>query len=419
LVFQNQTYIDQILQYLISSKIGWIRVFSAEECADLCDENPACASFEFKPSTSEGPGRRSAICSLNWEEKPTDAKPALSSLFCRKPSLLKPYTVSSDTGDFWLTKGANASIFTSLFTFWAYDHPVEAMQQFTVSVLNDPIRLRLDEGELGAAHKAAGWRRMFAFWASAEKRPGLSPVTAAPQTEAPHSLSLSRGDEDVWNPRSTKFWAYLPPLFTRHLCQLHVVVEKELVEQLAGGDMAVMTRKVEKELVEQLAGGDMAVMTRKVEEVVSKLNQIYVGSIFQEYGIQFRVVKVQLAELDCKERECSQVERLLEWFTDQEADTEACLKYLFTFREFSEGTTGLGWKGSICTKKFKSRRMAPRNCGLVTFLNNNKTRTTAEAARTLAHEIGHNFGANHEEDTPCEATAGGGEGKLAGGIGVR
>ena len=132
LVFQNQTYIDQILQYLISSKIGWIRVFSAEEvsddyddddneicdgqwplimiipcllsliiivlkmdydgpvmwrsssssmhhhhiilmniiisfdfylqCADLCDENPACASFEFKPSTSEGPGRRSAIC---------------------------------------------------------------------------------------------------------------------------------------------------------------------------------------------------------------------------------------------------------------------------------------------------------------------------------------------------------------------
>jgi len=83
---------------------------------------------------------------------------------------------------------------------------------------------------------------------------------------------------------------------------------------------------------------------------------------------------------------------------EQEADTEACLKYLFTFREFSEGTTGLGWKGSICTKKFKSRRMAPRNCGLVTFLNNNKTRNIAE--------IGHNFGANHEEDTPCEAAAG-------------
>ena len=28
----------------------------------------------------------------------------------------------------------------------------------------------------------------------------------------------------------------------------------------------------------------------------------------------------------------SEVEDLLEWFTEQEADTEACLKYLFTFR---------------------------------------------------------------------------------------
>ena len=32
------------------------------QCADLCDENPACASFEFQQSTSEGLGRRSAIC---------------------------------------------------------------------------------------------------------------------------------------------------------------------------------------------------------------------------------------------------------------------------------------------------------------------------------------------------------------------
>ena len=67
------------------------------------------------------------------------------------------------------------------------------------------------------------------YVSSAEKRPGLSPVTAAPkvvfffvflfsvflsvfmQTEAPHSLSLSRGEEEEWNPRSTTFWAYLPP----------------------------------------------------------------------------------------------------------------------------------------------------------------------------------------------------------------
>ena len=31
---QSRTCIDQILEYLISLKIGWIRVFSAEEVSD-------------------------------------------------------------------------------------------------------------------------------------------------------------------------------------------------------------------------------------------------------------------------------------------------------------------------------------------------------------------------------------------------
>ena len=39
MVFQNHTYIDQILRYLISSKIGWIRVFSAEEVSDDYDDD--------------------------------------------------------------------------------------------------------------------------------------------------------------------------------------------------------------------------------------------------------------------------------------------------------------------------------------------------------------------------------------------
>ena len=34
-----------------------------------------------------------------------------------------------------------------------------------VMMMMSMTRLRLDEGELGAAHKAAGWRQMFAFWA--------------------------------------------------------------------------------------------------------------------------------------------------------------------------------------------------------------------------------------------------------------
>ena len=63
------------------------------------------------------------------------------------------------------------------------------------------------------------------FASSSEKRPGLNPVTAMAQVpvlslsvffsifkqaEPPHSLILSRGDADEWNPRSTTFWTYLP-----------------------------------------------------------------------------------------------------------------------------------------------------------------------------------------------------------------
>ena len=58
-----------------------------------------------------------------------------------------------------------------------------------------------------------------------------------------------------------------------------------------------------------------------MEEVVSKLNEIYAESIFQEFGIKFRVLKVsatiatkrisilqvELAGEECNGRECSQV----------------------------------------------------------------------------------------------------------------
>ena len=125
-------------------------------------------------------------------------------------------------------------------------------------------RLRLEEGQLGDAHKTAGWRQMFAFWArwanpwswsyywfwslswpwswslslslwassliiferlwtvqrrdvdftrSQQQLRSSSSFSALLSTkeEAPHRLTLSRGEVDQWNPRSTTFWAFLPP----------------------------------------------------------------------------------------------------------------------------------------------------------------------------------------------------------------
>ena len=94
---------QKLIFFRISTSISYKYIPTQQlQCADLCDENLACASFEFRLSTSEGLGRRSSLCrfsfwfhlfkfwsrkilyiSLNWEDQPTDVKPAPLSIFCR------------------------------------------------------------------------------------------------------------------------------------------------------------------------------------------------------------------------------------------------------------------------------------------------------------------------------------------------
>ena len=80
----------------------------------------------------------------------------------------------------------------------------------------------------------------------------------------------------------------MSPQFTEHICQVHVVVEKELVDQVAQGDMQVMTQKV------TTCHGRAFFWKHfsKVEEVFLRLNQIYIGSVVDDYGLQFQVKKV-------------------------------------------------------------------------------------------------------------------------------
>ena len=80
-----------------------------------------------------------------------------------------------------------------------------------------------------------------------------------------------------------------------------------------------------------------------------------------------------------------------------------CLAHLFTFQNFDKGIVGLAYVatpdknqfGGICSGR-DDRKMSYLNCALSSSLNRGRRLLTIEADLVTAHELGHNFGANHD-----------------------
>ncbi|XP_073530274.1 disintegrin and metalloproteinase domain-containing protein 17 [Phyllobates terribilis] len=106
------------------------------------------------------------------------------------------------------------------------------------------------------------------------------------------------------------------------------------------------------------------------------------------------------------------VKQLLEQFSHDisEKASTVCLAHLFTYQDFDMGTLGLAYVGShkpnthggICPKAYRSESSQKSiflNTGLTSTKNYGKTILTKEADLVTTHELGHNFGSEHDPDS--------------------
>ncbi|XP_066468193.1 disintegrin and metalloproteinase domain-containing protein 17 [Tiliqua scincoides] len=166
-------------------------------------------------------------------------------------------------------------------------------------------------------------------------------------------------------------------------------------------------------------------------ELIDRVDDIYRNTSwdnanFKGYGIQIEQIivhsqpqKVDLGEKHYnmaanqpdEKKDAWEVKLLLEQFSSDIATKAAdvCLAHLFTYQDFDMGTLGLAYVGSqrpnshggICPKAYRNSGTGKEiylNSGLTSTKNYGKTILTKEADLVTTHELGHNFGAEHDPD---------------------
>ncbi|KAM8847449.1 disintegrin and metalloproteinase domain-containing protein 17 [Synchiropus picturatus] len=163
-------------------------------------------------------------------------------------------------------------------------------------------------------------------------------------------------------------------------------------------------------------------------ELIDRVDDIYRNTTwdqdFSGYGVQIQQIIIEKMPTTVSPgqihfnmegsptpgRDVWDVKRLLEQFSEDVADKAAnvCLAHLFTYQDFDEGTLGLAYvapakpdiPGGLCSKgcSASNQRLIYLNTGLTSTKNYGKTILTKEADLVTTHELGHNFGAEHDPD---------------------
>lgn len=157
---------------------------------------------------------------------------------------------------------------------------------------------------------------------------------------------------------------------------------------------------------------------------IKQLTEIYLDTRFQYgsnpaiQGISFVLQRSTIIK-DCTSynqdycRDTLDVSNYLD-LTSEENHNEFCLVHTFTYRDFVGGTLGLAWvaepesgNAGVCGKYGKIRDSnkgivsRSLNTGIVTLINYNQDVPSRVSQITLAHEVGHNFGSEHDQTDQC------------------
>ncbi|KAK2855818.1 hypothetical protein Q5P01_004553 [Channa striata] len=165
-------------------------------------------------------------------------------------------------------------------------------------------------------------------------------------------------------------------------------------------------------------------------ELIDRVDDIYRNTSwddeFSGYGVQIQQIIIEkiptatgpgkthfnMKGSPVEGRDVWDVKKLLEQFSVDIAEkaSNVCLAHLFTYQDFDEGTLGLAYvapskpdiPGGLCSRACPSstneHKVIYLNTGLTSTKNYGKTILTKEADLVTTHELGHNFGAEHDPD---------------------